>query len=1293
MGDLDNYQFEPKNKANNNSRVFQRNNVVEPCSTDSNEGTRKRHHLTTYRDDEGRWLVKADEEERSRGKGFMKRLKNRWDIQYPNKRNISKQNLRDNAIRFKKEFNIIRGRSQVTGNINNIKKTSNFEWTNEMKIALLEIEESERNKGRGFMKRMEETWNCKYEDKPMIAQGLRDNAARFRKDSALMNLMEVRDRRNIELDEVVGQEREHDNDRLDEREDNEVDIHFHVGITNSRIMDSNSRNDDIEETENEREEENEERNDLELKFIENLNNIKLTTNRSIEPRERLLKVKKTIKIKYFDIANKVIQNYLGGTNDFCKIIDAVYAMAKAIQQMIGLKFNEKKKKKKDEGDENRRIRKLKKQVKESRQMLGWLTNEIYRRRMMRKGTKKEKEILAMLRHKTRNQLISNNEVLKEKELWLEELRYKKLKLEKTRTRDAKIKNNRMFNEDEAMFYRKIDSNMDKKGKVPGINKFVEFWAGIWEDETATPDRKWMRTVGEKIRSKVSSVEEFEIDEKMLGDNIKRKKNWSSPGIDGIPNIWWKKLKGTWKPLVKSFKKWIDQPESIPDWVTHGRTVLLPKSEVLDDEKNYRPITCLNTAYKIFTGILGKYLKEHAERNNIWDKSQLGACSGVLGTVDQLIVDNTIMEEVRERKRNVAVAFYDYQKAYDMVKHDWMLRVYGWMQVPDKMLNVIRELMRGWKTRLEVVDKSETIVSRWINIMKGFLQGDSFSPVGFCITEVPIGMLLQETDGYMMGPPGERNLKRTHSLFIDDLKVYQQNHKKLEIANEMIVKASSDTGACYGVKKCAEIVFMCGKMEKGDGLKVLEERMRALDPKQNEVYKFLGCEQADKIDVDKVMERVKIEMEKRLEQLVKMNLNDRNLIKAINCRVVPVAGYIMNVCNLRKGEIEELDKLVKKVLRKEGFHGKQSSDERLYGKRDDGGRGVKCFKEVYDETKVRVACYMAASSNEWIQASWKNEFLKEQTSLRKEAESVMQKFDIQVEFKIGSIVIENEERTNWKECWKKLKEMIKEGQRKAKFEALKEKKMQSEIPSKFDREDCQWLKCNTEPRKTASIFALQEQMIETKAWKKMRGLVDDDKCRLCGEFRETVQHLLAGCKMLAGTEYLRRHDNALKVLAVKWAIDNGLLPEGTKWYKEKWEKGKVIEGNGKKLYWDWEHRMRVSCVARRPDLTIEDSEKKIIMIIDMACPNEANKEEKRLEKIRKYQQLCFELRERRVGFKVKVVPAVIGCLGGGMKMLKRDVNELFENETDMNQTIREMQKTVLWESESIMRKVLSGLLLN
>ena len=36
------------------------------------------------------------------------------------------------------------------------------------------------------------------------------------------------------------------------------------------------------------------------------------------------------------------------------------------------------------------------------------------------------------------------------------------------------------------------------------------------------------------------------------------------------------------------------------------------------------------------------------------------------------------------------------------------------------------------------------------------------------------------------------------------------------------------------------------MIKGEGLEVLEERMKALDPNQNEVYKFLGCEQEEKL---------------------------------------------------------------------------------------------------------------------------------------------------------------------------------------------------------------------------------------------------------------------------------------------------------------------------------------------------------------------------------------------------------------------------------------------------------------
>ena len=198
----------------------------------------------------------------------------------------------------------------------------------------------------------------------------------------------------------------------------------------------------------------------------------------------------------------------------------------------------------------------------------------------------------------------------------------------------------------------------------------------------------------------------------------------------------------------------------------------------------------------------------------------------------------------------------------------------------------------------------------------------------------------------------------------DQKVYQENHQKLQIANETIVKASMNTEACYGVKKCAEIVFRKGNMVKGEGLPVLEEKMKALDPEKNEVYKFLGCDQSDDIDFKKVLERVKKEIKKRTEHLVKLHLNDKNLMKAINCKVIPVAEYIRNVCVIRKGELEELDKMVKDIVRERKFHGRQASDERLYIRREEGGRELMSFKDVYARTKARVACCMAASTDKW-----------------------------------------------------------------------------------------------------------------------------------------------------------------------------------------------------------------------------------------------------------------------------------------------------------------------------------------
>ena len=91
------------------------------------------------------------------------------------------------------------------------------------------------------------------------------------------------------------------------------------------------------------------------------------------------------------------------------------------------------------------------------------------------------------------------------------------------------------------------------------------------------------------------------------------------------------------------------------------------------------------------------MRKHTVANDIWDESQLGAAEGVLGRVNQLIFDRCIMEEVKQYHKHLAVAFYDYKKAYDKVHHNWMIRVYDWIGIPKQVIQLIEQLMNKWTT--------------------------------------------------------------------------------------------------------------------------------------------------------------------------------------------------------------------------------------------------------------------------------------------------------------------------------------------------------------------------------------------------------------------------------------------------------------------------------------------------------------------------------------------------------------------------------------------------------------------
>jgi len=114
--------------------------------------------------------------------------------------------------------------------------------------------------------------------------------------------------------------------------------------------------------------------------------------------------------------------------------------------------------------------------------------------------------------------------------------------------------------------------------------------------------------------------------------------------------------------------------------------------------------------------------------------QKGFRPGV-GTRDQIYNLRMIMEKAREASMPLYLAFIDYKKAFDTVRHTKLREILKGMGLEKSTENVIRNLYKqqqaAMRVELEVID--------WFKIGKGLHQGCSLSPLSFnCYTELSCG---------------------------------------------------------------------------------------------------------------------------------------------------------------------------------------------------------------------------------------------------------------------------------------------------------------------------------------------------------------------------------------------------------------------------------------------------------------------------------------------------------------------------------------------------------------------------
>ena len=149
-------------------------------------------------------------------------------------------------------------------------------------------------------------------------------------------------------------------------------------------------------------------------------------------------------------------------------------------------------------------------------------------------------------------------------------------------------------------------------------------------------------------------------------------NWKPPAPDLlVQGFWVKNFSSLYERVRLHLKKCLDSG-FVPNWLTGGRTSLLQKDKSKGNiGSNYRPITCLPLMWKLLTGVIAYQIYAHLDQEKLLPDEQKGCRKGSRGTNDLLYIDRVVIKEVKSRNKNLAMAWIDYKKVYDMAPH-WLI---------------------------------------------------------------------------------------------------------------------------------------------------------------------------------------------------------------------------------------------------------------------------------------------------------------------------------------------------------------------------------------------------------------------------------------------------------------------------------------------------------------------------------------------------------------------------------------------------------------------------------------------
>lgn len=193
-------------------------------------------------------------------------------------------------------------------------------------------------------------------------------------------------------------------------------------------------------------------------------------------------------------------------------------------------------------------------------------------------------------------------------------------------------------------------------------------------------------------------------------------------------------------------------------------VLIPKIANAESTSDFRPISCLNTVYKVISKLLSARLQSLLQK--VISNSQSAFMPKRLLAENVLLATELVHGYNRQNIESSGMLKVDLRKAFDSVRWDFVISTLRALNIPEKFVNWIEECISTPSFAISVNGQSRG----FFKSTRGLRQGDPLSPYLFVLVMQVFSRLLKSRyeSGYIKYHPNTSEIQISHLMFAEML---------------------------------------------------------------------------------------------------------------------------------------------------------------------------------------------------------------------------------------------------------------------------------------------------------------------------------------------------------------------------------------------------------------------------------------------------------------------------------------------------------------------------------------------